>query len=134
MKTIQLKLITLLIVLISIGSCSKDTVERYCFRSAYTAVKSVSGPDATTINTPITINVTYIPLGTCGRFNQYTETSTFPKEIKVLVDYEGCNCLPTEEAVTIPYPFTATTSGVYVLRFLTADADAPITKTITVTE
>lgn len=134
MKTITFKLLAFLIILGGISSCSTDKNERYCFRSAYTAVKSVSGPDTTPVNTPITINVVYVPLGTCGKFKQFTETTTFPKEIKVLVDYEGCNCLPTEEERTLPYSFIATTAGEYVLKFLTADPSSPVTKKIIVTE
>lgn len=134
MKTIKFKFIAFLIVLASISACSTEKNEGYCFRSVYTAVKSVAGPETTAVNTAITINVTYIPLGTCGKFKQFTETTTFPKEIKVLVDYEGCNCLPTEKEETIPYSFTATTAGEYILKFQTADPSAPVTKKITVTE
>ncbi len=135
MKTIKFKFIALLVALSGIGAaCSVDDNDNYCFSSRYTEPKSVSGPETTTVNTPITLNVSYVPLGTCGQFNRFTETDTFPKEIKLLVDYLGCDCPPTEEVSIEPYTFTATTAGVYELKFLTADANKPITKTITVTE
>lgn len=136
MKTIKLKLIALLVVLTGIGgACTVDDDESYCFTSRYTGVTGVSGPTTTTVNTPITLNVSYVPLGVCGEFNTFSETTTFPKDIKVLVDYEGCNCPATERIDMQPYTFTATTPGEYVLNFLTGNEITPkITKTITVTE
>lgn len=136
MKTIKFKFIALLIVLAGIGgACSMDDGEDYCFQSSYTGVTGVTGPTTTTVNTPITLNVSYVPLGSCGVFNRFTETTTFPKDIKVLVDYEGCTCPPTEKLSMEPYVFTATTPGEYVLNFLTGSEINPkITKTITVTE
>ncbi|PZR19897.1 MAG: hypothetical protein DI539_12515 [Flavobacterium psychrophilum] len=136
MKTIKIKFIAILVLVAGIGgACSLDDKDQYCFTSQYTGVKSISGPSATTVNTPITINVSYIPLGSCGEFNKFTETNEFPKDIKVLVDYEGCNCPATDTADTVPYTFTATTPGEYVVNFLTGNEITPkITKTITVTE
>ncbi|MFD2602091.1 hypothetical protein [Flavobacterium suzhouense] len=141
MKTMKLKFITLLTIVASIGgACSLDDKEQYCFTSQYTGITGVTGPSATTVNTPITLNVSYIPLGTCGTFNKFTETQTitgqdFPKDIKVLVDYEGCQCPATDTAETVSYTFTATTPGSYELNFLTGvEANPKITRTITVTE
>lgn len=135
MKTIQFKLIAFLVLLSGIGaacSVSDDSNSNYCFRSVYTATTGISGPSATTVNTPITLEVKYTPLGTCGKFNRFDETTSFPKDIKILVDYEGCECPPTDVAVTLPYTFTASTPGTYVLNFLTG-TDIPVSKTITVT-
>lgn len=134
MKTLKFKFIAFLIIITALGACTVDKDENYCFRSLYTAVKTVTGPDTTTVNTEITINVNYIPLWTCAKFNTFSETNTFPKEIKVLVDYEGCNCPTTDKTSTQPYTFKATTAGEYVLKFQTANPAAPVTKTITVTE
>lgn len=135
MKTIKLKFIALLIVFAGIGAaCSVDDDANYCFSSRYTEPTGVSGPETTTVNTPITLSVSYIPLGSCGIFNDFSETTTFPKEIKLLVDYPGCECPPTEEVSVEPYIFTATTPGEYVLEFLTTNPDEPIVKTITVTQ
>ncbi|MNK33927.1 hypothetical protein D3C87_524260 [compost metagenome] len=134
MKTLKFKFIAFLIVITAVGACSSDSNEQYCFRSLYTAVKTVSGPDTTTVNTAITIDVNYIPLGKCGVFKTFSETDTFPKEIKVLVDYEGCDCPLTDKVATQPYTFKAATAGEYILKFQTADPNAPVTKTITVTE
>lgn len=134
MKTIKFKLIGFLLILAGIGAaCSVDSnQDNYCFQSRYTATKSVSGPDQTTVNTPITIEVKYRPLGICGKFNKFEETTSFPKDIKILVDYEGCDCPLGETDKTQPYTFTATTPGTYVLNFLTATT-IPVSKTITVT-
>lgn len=137
MKTIRFKLIALLFALAGIGvACSVDDGENYCFVTQATPAMGVTGPSATTVNVPITLNVTYAPYGSCGKFNRfYEKAATFPKEITIVVDYEGCNCPPTEELRMEPYVFTATTPGEYVLKFLTGDDIIPsIDKTITVTE
>lgn len=133
MKTIRL--ITFLIILSGIGAaCSVDSdQDNYCFRSVYTAATGVSGPSTTKVNVPITLNVRYRPLGTCGKFNKFDETSTFPKDIKILVDYEGCECPQTDVDATEPYTFTAATPGTYTLNFLTADSTKPVTTIVTVT-
>lgn len=136
MKTLKFKFIALLILLAGIGgACSVDDDENYCFQSRYTGADGVTGPTTTTVNTPLTLTVSYIPLGSCGKFNTFSETATFPKEIKILVDYEGCTCPPTDKVSSEPYVFTATTPGEYVLKFMTGiEATPSITKTITVTQ
>lgn len=134
MKSIQLKFVAFLVILVATVACSTDKHENYCFRSVTTPIQSVSGSETTAVNTPITFNVTFTPLDSCGKFRQFVETPGFPKEIKILADHEGCNCLPTEEAVTLPYSFTATTAGEYVLKFVTDNPNTPIIKTITVTK
>ena len=134
MKNLNFKLIAFLVFITVVGTaCSVDNNDNYCFSSSFIAPKAVTGPDTTTINTPIVINVSYIPLGTCGKFNKFNETATFPKEIRILLDYNGCNCPATDKVSTEPYTFTATTAGTYELRFITA-TNTPIVKTITVTE
>lgn len=134
MKTIQFKLIAFLVLLSGIGAaCSvSDDNNNYCFISKNTAATGVSGPSETTVNTPITLEVKYTPLGSCGKFNKFTETTNFPKDIKILVDYEGCDCGFKDITATQPYTFTASTPGTYVLNFLTAST-IPVSKTITVT-
>jgi hypothetical protein len=134
MKTLKIRFIAFLVMAAALNSCSKDHNESYCFSSKYTEVTSVTGPSSTTVNTPITLDVNYIPLGTCGEFNRFTEGTTFPKEIKVLVDYPDCYCPPTDVTNTVPYTFTASTAGEYELRFTTSNPNTPIVKTITVTE
>ncbi|AWH85955.1 hypothetical protein HYN59_12930 [Flavobacterium album] len=94
----------------------------------------VTGPTTTTINTPITLNVTFRVANSCGTFNRFVETTTFPKNIVALVDYSGCQCTDTPTAsLTKPYTFTATAAGTYELRFL-QENNLYITRTITVTE
>lgn len=135
MKTLKLKFIAFLVILSGIGAaCSVDSdQDDYCFRSLYTAATGISGPSETKINVPITLNVRYRPLGTCGKFNKFEETGSFPKDIKLLVDYSGCECPATDVDATQPYTFTAIAPGTYTLNFLTADSTKPITTTITVT-
>lgn len=134
MKTIKFKFIALLVVLAGIGgSCSVDDNEDYCFFSAPTAASSVTGPTTTTVNTPITLTVGFVPINSCGVFKVFSETSTFPKTIKIMADYTGCSCPTTTTETKVPYVFTATTPGSYVLNFASA-TEIPKTITITVTE
>lgn len=135
MKTIKIKFIALLVLLTGIGACSVDDSDNYCFITKPTGILGVSGPATIAVNTPLTLNVTYTPYGSCGTFNAFSQTSVFPKEITLVVDYEGCECPPTEELRMEPYIFTATTPGDYVLKFRTDDSANPfISRTITVTE
>ncbi|MDV6169949.1 hypothetical protein R1T16_16040 [Flavobacterium sp. DG1-102-2] len=136
MKNLKFKFVAFLIVLACISAaCSVDDNDNYCYFQSYTNPTGVTGPTTTTVNTPITLNVAFIPLGTCGKFNRFAEaTTTSPKEIRILLDYEGCSCPPTTKESTAPYTFTATTAGEYELRFVAADPTKMIVRKITVTE
>ena len=139
MKNLKLKFIAFLILVTGFGAaCSVKDSDNYCYSTAYAAITAVTGPSATTINVPITFDVTYLPGGTCGTLNHITEsassTGTLSKDISVLVNYEGCQCPATDKTLTAPYTFTATTAGTYELKFITKTAGQPIVKTIVVTE
>lgn len=122
-----------LAALIGISACSLSNDEPYCFVRTGTPIVGVSGATTTTINTPITFNVGIKISNSCGAFNSFSETSGFPKEITAIVDYNGCDCDQTESNISKDYSFTATAAGTYELRFQTDDTEAPIVKTITVT-
>lgn len=135
MKTIKIKFVALLVMLAGIGvACSVDDGENYCFSTVYIEPESVTGPTTTTVNVPITLNVSFKPGNSCAIFNDFSESTTFPKEIKLVVDYDGCQCTPTTQVLVEPYVFSATTPGQYVLKFLTATPNEPIERTIKVTE
>jgi hypothetical protein len=97
------------------------------------AAASVTGPDTTVINVPITFDVKVKVANSCGTFNRFEESAAFPKTIIALVDYVGCQCDQVASTTTQPYVFKATAAGTYVLNFATEDKNAPITKTVTVT-
>jgi hypothetical protein len=133
MKTFKLRFIALLIALSAVTACSIDDGDRQCFNQAAMTTLSVTGPTETTINTPITLQVTFRVANSCGNFNRFMEGTAFPKNVVALVDYAGCDCEPTPQASqTKPYVFKATTAGTYELKFL-QENNLFISKTITVT-
>lgn len=136
MKTIKFKFIALLVILAGIGvACSTNDDEQYCFVRQATPAKGVTGPETTAVNIPIVLNVSYLPYGSCGKFYNFSETEIFPKDITIVVDYEGCECPPTEELEVEPYTFKSNKAGTYQLKFLTGNGTNDfISKTITVTE
>jgi len=132
----KLRLLTLFASLCFITGCditSEDS--NNCFSSYAMATTGVTGPDTTTVNTPIVLNVTYFVASSCGVFNNFvTSTTGNTTSIVVQVDYNGCNCNQTPGSGTKPYTFTATAPGTYQLKFLTDNIQTPIIRTITVTE
>jgi hypothetical protein len=134
MKTLKLKFIGSLILISMIAACSLDSSDPECFFSVKSTITAVTGPETTTVNVPITLNAKFGVLNDCGEFNRFMETTTFPKIITAIVDYDGCECTNTPNGSdTKPYVFTAATAGTYELKFW-KDTSSYITKTITVTE
>ncbi|MHA3788874.1 hypothetical protein ACX0HA_11730 [Flavobacterium hauense] len=136
MKTIKFKFIALLVLLAGIGiACSSNNDDPYCFVRQATPATEVTGPTTTTIDLPVVLDVTYLPYGTCGKFNAFSETDIFPKDITIVVDYEGCECPENKDTKVEPYTFKSNKAGTYELRFRTGNTSNPyISKTITVTE
>lgn len=116
-------------------SCSNDddATPHTCYTSETTNFDEVTGPETTTVNTPITLNATVTITNGCGQFVNFIESNSFPKEIAARVDYTGCTCTDIVEIVTVPYVFQASAPGEYTLNFR-ADNGLFISKTITVTE
>ncbi len=134
MKALKLRFIGFLIVISAIAACSLDSGQNECFVSIKSTALTVTGPETTTVNVPITFNVKFGVINNCGEFNRFMETTSFPKIITAIVDYDGCECANTPNGSdTKPYVFTATTAGTYELKFW-KDTSSYITKTITVTE
>lgn len=114
-------------------ACSEDEADEYCFQTTSVGVNSVTGPDATTVDEPIVLEVTAGIGNGCANFAGFIESNGFPKEISVKVDLIGCVCTEQFQIVTEPYTFQASQPGEYVLKFVNAEGGF-ITKTITVTE
>jgi hypothetical protein len=135
MKNMKLNLIALIAGVMLLSGCSISEDDNYCYDRYFMATTAVTGPNETTVNVPITLNVTFVVGNSCGEFFEFAEsTTTFPKEIAAAVDYEGCQCDTTATTDTQPYVFTAPAAGTYVLKFVTSDPQLPITRTIVVTE
>lgn len=134
MKTLKFKFLALLIAVGTITACSLgDDSDQYCFTQGYVPATTVTGPETTTVNVPITLNVTFSVGNSCGVFNRFAETTSFPKTVVALVDYTGCQCTAVTTPTTKTYTFTAPAAGTYEIRFTTANNTQPIVKTITVT-
>jgi len=134
MKTLKFKFLALLVAIVTIVGCSMGDDQPSCFTQAYAPTTAVTGPETTTVNVPITFNVSFSIGNSCGVFNRFAETVSFPKTVIATADYTGCSCNPVTAVTTKPYVFTAPTAGTYVLNFATTNADTPIVKTITVTQ
>lgn len=134
MKTLKYNFLALLVAVGSITACSVGDDQPSCYSQGYAATTGVSGPNETTVNVPITLNVSFAVGNSCGEFNRFAETIAFPKDIIATVDYNGCSCTPVSTPISRPYTFTAPAAGTYVLNFVTANSEAPIVKTITVTQ
>lgn len=130
----KIKFLTVLILFAIITACSIDNETKdFCAYQAPMATTVVEGPDSTTVNTPVNLNVSFYIGNSCGTFNSFQTSTGYPKSVVAVVDYAGCTC-STESFIQIkPYTFTASAAGTYELRFVTEDEDAPIVKTITVT-
>lgn len=135
MKTLKFRFLAFLVAAGSITACSLgDDSEQYCYTQNYAPASAVTGPETTTVNTPITLNVAISIGNSCGVFNRFAETTTFPKTIAAVIDYTGCECTSVTTPTVKTYTFTAATAGTYELKFTTATAATPIVKTITVTQ
>jgi len=135
MNTTKFKIIVLFIVFAVITACSVDVDNGNCSSRYYAPTAGVQGPDSTKVNTPVTINVAYTIGNTCGAFDSFVENgASYPKTIGALINYTGCNCQQIPLTEVGHYTFTPPAVGVYELKFVTSDANAPIVKTITVTQ
>jgi len=133
----KLKFLAVLAALGFLAGCSLDgdNDNNNCYTRAYMAATAVTGPDSTTVNTPVNFNVSFKVVNSCGTFVGFQQfNTTFPRQIGATVDYTGCNCTETNTILTKPYEFKPTVAGSYILHFLTEDPNFPIVKTIVVTQ
>ncbi|MXN89658.1 hypothetical protein GR160_00315 [Flavobacterium sp. Sd200] len=134
MKTIKINFLAFLAIIALVTACSVGDDEPSCTAQAYSAATAVTGPEETTVNVPITFNVTFAKGTTCGAFNRFAESDGYPKTVMAILDYNGCTCSAVTTQLTQPYTFTASTAGTYVLNFVRGNAQEPLQKTITVTQ
>lgn len=115
------------------AGCSTDPAGNYCFEQVQTGIDEVTGPETTVINEPVTLQASFKIYNSCGTFNRFNESSGFPKTIRAVVNYSGCNCQEIIKTETKPYIFQYPRTGQYILKFVKPDGTF-ITKTITVTQ
>jgi len=129
-----MKFVAIIIITATIAACSVDNGVQECTYNQVNPITAVAGPDTVAVDEEITFEVTIKMSNECGELQRFTETNGFPKNISALVIYNDCQCGSTTVSVTEPYTFTASATGTYELKFMTANAGTPIIKTITVTE
>lgn len=135
MKTLRLKFIALGIAVAGIiAACSLDGGVQECGFTQVNPITAVAGETTMVVTDSIIFDVSVKLTNECGELQQFTETNGFPKRISALSYYDECQCGSQAVTVIEPYTFKASAPGTYELRFVTANADQPIIKTITVTE
>jgi len=136
MKHIKLQFfafITIITCITAACSLDGDSDANSCYRSGYALTNSVTGPDSTLVNKPITVNISFKLENSCGAFVRLAETDGYPKTIYPVVEYNGCNCTTVSTTLIKPYTFIAPAAGRYELKFVKDAQQQYLTKTIVVT-
>lgn len=123
MKPITLVAI-LLLCLFGTVACKKDTVVP---SEKVHEISSVSGPTTASVNTSITLTVTYPYSNGCDFIERFTESrSGNTVTLKAVTKPVRSDAVCTQDAGlrTIAYPFTASATGTYLLRFLKSDGSS----------
>ncbi len=129
MKYLKFKLFAFFIALTALSACS----ENECSASAFGIITAVTGPEITETNEEITFNVSFKLPNTCAGFGGFAQSNSYPKEIIVNIQYEGCSCAAQNVTGTEEYLFSTSEPGEYELKFL-SNENTYITKTVTVSE
>ncbi|MBE99427.1 hypothetical protein [Flavobacterium coralii] len=114
-------------------SCSLDGNDDNCYIEIYGEFSAVTAPATATVNTPVNIETKVKIVNDCGDFKRFSESNSFPKIIKPVIDYRGCECVTKAETVTEVYTITFEEAGEYQLRF-PSGSGSYISKNIIVTE
>ena len=136
MKTLKFKFVAALIAIAGItAACSidGDTGSTNCYSAGYAYTDAIqSSVDSVLVNIPLNINVTFKIANSCGTFVAFREEATFPKTVAPYIEYTGCNCTATPNAVIKPYEFKSAVPGTFQLKFLKDANGTYITKNIVV--
>jgi hypothetical protein len=135
MKNVLFKLFLFSGLVTFLQGCSLNDQDEYCYNRIYMGATAVYGPASAPVNTDVTFQVTF-PIGnSCGAFFGFSEFNTgFPRQVAAAVDYTGCTCNEVSTVVTENYIFNVSTPGTYTLHFLTENQNAPIVRTIEITQ
>lgn len=133
-KTKKMKIkILLFFFVFTFISCSDDDPEE-CIDYRPENVKEVIAESTGRVNEPVEIEVKFGVYNGCGKFDQFIESgSEQSRIIEVQAKYEGCICTQDAPIITAVYVFTPSTTGMYELKFKSAESDY-ITVNITVTD
>ncbi|RZJ74024.1 MAG: hypothetical protein EOO45_09710 [Flavobacterium sp.] len=135
MKYLKLKATVLLVAIVTIYSCSlgDDGGGETCIENRYAKITAVTGNDTIQVGRTATANVTFTIDNDCGYFYNFGESPGVPRQVGVLVQYEGCKCDTVVSTETKPYVFTPSTVGEFAIKFYVSP-NTFITKTYTVVE
>lgn len=135
MKNLILKLLLFTGVATLLQGCSLNDQDEYCYRREYMGATAVYAPASAPVNTDVVFQVTFPIANSCGEYYGFAEANTgFPREIVAAVDYTGCTCNETSTVVTKNFTYHFTATGSYTFHFLTTNPDAPIVRTIEITQ
>ena len=135
MKYFKLSIIALIAVIGVITSCSLgDDGEQTCRTSSYARITNVVSQDTIQVGVPATADVTFTISNNCGTFFNFAESATInPREVGVVINFDGCECNNVATTATRTYNFTPTTVGQFVIKYFVSQNNY-ITKVYTVIE
>jgi hypothetical protein len=114
MKNILLIIISIL----TLSSCNKDSNEDNCIEYQTAYVTNVIAPTSGAINEELSIEAQFSVNNGCGNFSKFIEAGTGnSRTIVIQAKYEGCICTHAVETRNVNYFFRTQTPGVYEFKF-----------------
>jgi hypothetical protein len=112
------QLYKLLLLCVIFVSCSEG--ENECSYEANSPTLLVEGPNTTSVNQPINLDITYEVISECGNFKSFSE-QVFGNNTEIIIKarYEGCDCPQMLTNKITTYTFNKSQAGTYVLKFRT---------------
>lgn len=84
------------------------------------ATTAVTGPTETTVDVPITLEVSYKTKKNCGSFSSFFKNPSSDPLVDIITvncSYDACACDQVESIEKENYTFKKSTAGVYVVKF-----------------
>ena len=127
-------LYTLLIATLFL-SCELEEDSSSCPTIIGVPATLVTGPTETTVNVPITLEVSYKAKGDCGDFSSFFKNPSSDPLVDIITvntTFDACSC-KQEEATTLKenYTFKKALPGVYTVKFKNTN-ETTIDYTVTV--
>ncbi len=95
---------------------------------------AVTGPTETTVDVPITLEVSYVAKANCGSFTSFFKNQSSDAFVDILTinsSYDACSCDELDSVLKQDYIFKKTLPGVYTVKFRETN-DTFIEHTVTV--
>ena len=81
---------------------------------------AVTGPIETTVDVPITLEVSYKTMKNCGGFSSFFKNPSTDPLVDIITTntiYDACACDKVESIEKQNYTFKKSTAGIYVVKF-----------------